>query len=103
MVTFWERADLLTLVCDVSCMFVTFPCGILGQAWYLIVSILDLCCLSYFENHFCLLFEWPLETSLTVFQFLTDEHTPVIPVYRARSDDDCVQLPQRDSQVQCES
>ena len=27
---------------------VTFPCGILGQVWYLIVSIPDLCRLSYF-------------------------------------------------------
>ena len=26
----WERADLLALVCDVYCGFVTFPCGILG-------------------------------------------------------------------------
>ena len=26
---------------------VTFPCGILGQVWYLIVSFPDLCCLSY--------------------------------------------------------
>ena len=31
-----------------NCVFVTFPCGILGQVWYLIVSIPDLCCLSYF-------------------------------------------------------
>ena len=31
-----------------NCVFVTFPCGILGQAWYLIVSIPDLCHLSYF-------------------------------------------------------
>ena len=30
-VTCWERADLLALVCDVCCGFVTFPCGILGQ------------------------------------------------------------------------
>ena len=30
-------------------VFVTFPCGILGQVWYLIVSIPDLCRLSYFE------------------------------------------------------
>ena len=29
------------------CVFVTFPCGILGQVWCLIVSILDLCHLSY--------------------------------------------------------
>ena len=26
-----ERADLLALVCDLYCGFVTFPCGILGQ------------------------------------------------------------------------
>ena len=38
-VTCWERADLLALVCDVYCGFVTFPCGILGQVWYLIVLI----------------------------------------------------------------
>ena len=30
-----------------NCVFVTFPCGILGQVWYLIVSIPDLCDLSY--------------------------------------------------------
>ena len=47
-VTCWERADLLALVCDVYCGFVTFPCGILGQKWYLIVSIHDLCHLFYF-------------------------------------------------------
>ena len=29
--------------------FFTFPCGILGQVWYLIVSIPDLCRLSYFD------------------------------------------------------
>ena len=29
--------------------FVTFPCGILDQVWYLIVLIHDLCCLSYFD------------------------------------------------------
>ena len=47
-VTCWERADLLALVGDVYCMCVTFPCGILGQVWYLIVSFSDLCRLSYF-------------------------------------------------------
>ena len=46
-VTCWERADLLALVVDVYCIFVTFPCGILGQM-YLIVSFHDLCLLSYF-------------------------------------------------------
>ena len=30
------------------CVFVSFPCGILGQVWCLIVSIPDLCHLSYF-------------------------------------------------------
>ena len=31
------------------CDFVTFPNGILGQVWYLIVLIPDLCHLSYFD------------------------------------------------------
>ena len=31
-----------------NCEVVTFPCGILGQAWCLTVSIPDLCPLSYF-------------------------------------------------------
>ena len=31
-----------------NCGFVTFPCGILGQVWYLIVLIPHLCPLSYF-------------------------------------------------------
>ena len=38
-------------VCVVNCVFVTFPCGILGQVWYSIVLIPDLCCLSYFNEH----------------------------------------------------
>ena len=40
---------LLTLVCDVHCDFVTFLFGILGQVWYLVVSIPDSCCLYYFD------------------------------------------------------
>ena len=31
-----------------NCEFVTFT-GIMGQVWYLIVSIPDLCTLTYFE------------------------------------------------------
>ena len=46
----WERADLFALVGDVYCMFNAFPCGILGQVWYLIVSFPDLCCLSYSDT-----------------------------------------------------
>ena len=33
-----------------NCVVVTFPFGILGQVWYLIVSIPDLCCLFYFQT-----------------------------------------------------
>ena len=48
MVTCWEKSDLFALVGNVFCIFVTFPCGILGQVWYFIVSFPDLCLLSYF-------------------------------------------------------
>ena len=34
-----------SLVC--SCIFVTFPYGVQGQVWYLIVLIPDLCLLVY--------------------------------------------------------
>ena len=44
-VTYWEMADLFDLVCGV-CEFFHFPIGILGQVWYLIVSIPDLCTLT---------------------------------------------------------
>ena len=30
------------------CVFVTFPCGALGQVWYFIISISNLCLLTYF-------------------------------------------------------
>ena len=42
--TFW-----LSLVV-LNCVVVTFPFGILGQVWYLIVLIADLCPLSYFHT-----------------------------------------------------
>ena len=45
-VSCWERADLVTF----SCAFVTFPCGVLGQLWYLFVSIPVICFLSYFSK-----------------------------------------------------
>ena len=47
-VTCRERDDLLVLVGDVYCIFVTFPCGVLGQMWYLIIPFSDLGHLSYF-------------------------------------------------------
>ena len=46
MVTCWERADLLALVCEVSLSVCHFPIGILSQVWSLIVSIPDLTILN---------------------------------------------------------
>ena len=41
--TCWERAGLLALLYVMfSCVIVTFPCVVLGQIWYLIVSIPDI-------------------------------------------------------------
>ena len=52
-VTCWERADLLALLCVVfSCLCVTFPPGVSDQVWYLIVSIPDLCLPLYLEHSF---------------------------------------------------
>ena len=51
-VTCWESADLLALVGDVYCIFVTLPCGIL---WYLIVSFPDLCRLSFLTHYITVL------------------------------------------------
>ena len=45
-VTCWERVDLLALVCGVPLLVCHFPIGILGQVWYLFVSIIDLCTLT---------------------------------------------------------
>ena len=45
-VTYWERASLSALDCGIS--FCHIPIGILGQVWYLIVPIPDLCILTYF-------------------------------------------------------
>ena len=49
-VTCWERADLLALVCGVKVRVGHFPIGILGPVWYLIVSISDRCTLAYYNN-----------------------------------------------------
>ena len=40
----------LLFVIFFNCVFVAFPYVILGQVWYLIVSIPDLCRLSYFHK-----------------------------------------------------
>ena len=50
MVTCWKRANLLALLYVMfSCVFITFPCGVLGQVWSLIVSIPDVSLLPYFH------------------------------------------------------
>ena len=46
MITCWERADILALLCVMfPCVFVTFQYGVSGKMWYLILSIPDLCLL----------------------------------------------------------
>ena len=47
-VTCWERAALLALVCGVLLWVCHFPIGILGQVWYWFVLIPDICTLTYF-------------------------------------------------------
>ena len=49
-VTCWEMADLLALACGFLLLVCYFPIGILGQVWYLIVSIPDLCTLIYLNK-----------------------------------------------------
>ena len=42
------KADLLALLYVMfSCVFFTFPYGVLGQVWYLILSIPDICLLLF--------------------------------------------------------
>ena len=46
-----KKVDLLALLYVMfSFVFITFTYGVLGQVWFLIVSIPDLCLLSYFYN-----------------------------------------------------
>ena len=50
-VTCWDRAYRLALLCVMfNFVFVTFPCGVLGQLWYLIVLIPNLSLLTYFHR-----------------------------------------------------
>ena len=46
MVICWERANLLALFYVMFLCVVTYPCGVLGQVGYLIVSISDPCILT---------------------------------------------------------
>ena len=47
----WERTGLLALLYVMfSCVFVTFPYDVMGQTWYLIVLIPDICLLLFFYS-----------------------------------------------------
>ena len=61
--TCWERADILALVCDVSGVF-PFQYGVSGQAWYLLISIPDLCIIFTFHSR-C-----PICTSWLIFNII---------------------------------
>ena len=50
-VTCWEKAGLLALLSVMfSCVFVTFPYGVLDWVWYLIAWIPGFCILPYFAK-----------------------------------------------------
>ena len=52
-----------------NCVSVTVPCGILGQMWYLIVLIPDLCCLPYLIHS-----EMPLHYTICSFTATLNRH-----------------------------
>ena len=66
-VTCSEMAKLLALSYMIFFVFfVTFPCVVMGQVWYLIVSIPDLCLRTYF-NILCVISTFGLSNALTNF------------------------------------
>ena len=48
-ITYWERSDLLALLCHVFLCSITFPYGVSGRVCNLIVLIPDLCFPLYFD------------------------------------------------------
>ena len=46
-----ELVSWLSCMCCFLCVIVTFPCVVLGQVWYLIVSIPDFCLLLNYIYH----------------------------------------------------
>ena len=77
-VTCWESTDLLVLLyVMVSCVFVTFPYGVLGQVCHLIVSIPDLSLLPYIG---CV-----KETSQREVVFFSPKTNAFIESYQTRS------------------
>ena len=72
--------------------FVTFPCGILGQVWYLIVSYPDLCRLSYFKQN---VFQYISNTSFSTFAiFFFEEIEPMCVIHNISiaTDGDIIQF-----------
>ena len=57
-----EKVDLLAIVCGVQLRVCHFPIGNLGQVWYLIVSISDLCTLTYFKTILLQIILWDSTT-----------------------------------------
>ena len=70
-VTCWEWDDLLALVCGVQLRVFHFPIGILGQVWYLIISIPGCCTLSYFD------IAWIVDFKLSVLKWIFSKNDPV--------------------------
>ena len=64
-------------MCDVFLSFITFSLDVLGQVWYLIVLIPDLCLLPYFgrghyKEHKVYFGQWELQS----FQYACPEVPP---------------------------
>ena len=50
LVTYWDRAGLLALVCDVFFFFVIFLCRVKGQVWNFVTRKTPLSLLNYLNN-----------------------------------------------------
>ena len=83
LVTCWERAAFLSLLYVMfSCVFVTFPYGILGQVRYLIVLIPDLRLLPYIYSVSINCSCW-----VTFESWHRHPYPSVLPSVRSRSED----------------
>ena len=76
-----------------NCVFVTFPCVILGQVWYLIISFPDRSLLSYLEPFAC---EDAIEHVLDIFG-VTSGNTFTFEITALRCE--LAATPQNDSRI----
>ena len=78
-------AILLAHVGDDYCNFVIFPCGILGQVWFLIASFPDLCFLCYLSHKVKIFLSYPHTNNRWVFLptiiFIFKKRLPESPEY----------------------